>query len=110
VDANLNQSGSTDTTAILARLHLSPGFRYIRRSYGATGDGPKDYNVAELSEALPDRERVAYARLFAAAPDMLAALKQMRTSLNGRPGNFDAMLAAHRAIDAAIARAEGWGV
>ncbi len=49
----------------------------------------------------------ANARLMAAAPELLAACKQMVRSLNGSPNDFRGMLAAHRALDAAIAKADG---
>lgn len=44
--------------------------------------------------------------VHAAAPELLEAAKQMVRSLNGNPDDFAGMLAAHRALDAAIAKAE----
>jgi hypothetical protein len=60
-----------------------------------------EYGVEYVEEA------EANATLLTAAPDMFTALKQMQCSLSGSPGDFAGMLAAHRAVDAAIAKAEG---
>lgn len=50
-------------------------------------------------------ENAANAALIAAAPELLAACKQMSASLNGSPGDIEGISAAHQALDAAIAKA-----
>ena len=52
-------------------------------------------------------ERFANARLCAAAPDLLAACKQQLAALDGSPLDFAGIVAAHRALEASVARAEG---
>jgi hypothetical protein len=63
--------------------------------------------IEVLNNTREARERAeANARLIAAAPDLLAACRQMVASLNGSAFDTMGMLAAHRALDAAIAKAE----
>jgi hypothetical protein len=50
---------------------------------------------------------VAHARLIAAAPELLAALKQMVASAHPHPTAHPAMTAAWKVAHAAIAKAEG---
>ena len=60
--------------------------------------------MERLREAEAERDKLA--QLIAAAPKLLAACKQMAKSLSGSASDFSGML-AHRAVDAAIAKAEG---
>jgi hypothetical protein len=71
------------------------------------GDPPNDDDAPHQYCIVRGRDCEDNARLIAAAPDLLAACKQMQASLNGNPGDFANMLAAHRAIDAAVNKAEG---
>ena len=54
-------------------------------------------------------ERDANARLIAAAPDLLAALRQVVASAFPNPTEHPAMSAAWKVAEAAIAKAEGGG-
>lgn len=57
-------------------------------------DAPSGMNVATISAGLDAEETVANAKLIAAAPDLLAALKDML----GSTGSEQACAAAHAAI------------
>ena len=82
------------------KLHITTEDR-IYRSLVPIAEVGVDYN-----EPL-ESEQQANAILLAAAPDMLAALKSAQAALSD--GGFQGLLvdAALRAIDVAIARAEG---
>lgn len=79
----------------MAMLTLKASGTFIRVS----ADG---YAVAAVSQQLPDPE--AYARVFAAAPDLLVALKELRAVC---PLGTAKVAAALEAAGAAIAKAEG---
>jgi len=79
-------------TASLKRISDTP-LRSDGPRIRVAGDG---YLVAGVSAGMNDRD--AYAKLFAAAPDMLAALKKARRWI---PDNT-----ARDAVDAAIAKVE----
>ena len=49
----------------------------------------------------------ANAKLIAAAPDLLEACQHQLAALDARPYNFSQMLAAHRALQAAVTKAKG---
>lgn len=68
------------------------------------------YEVAVTSGRDSDGEEAANARLIAAAPDMLAALKEARDLLAGDLTGVEWKRACHAFVakaDAAIAKAEG---
>jgi len=79
-----------------------------------------DYTVTTISQDMNDREE--YARLFAAAPELLAALKQyvatypaFKSRPIGAPGSparieQDVLIAMEMAARTAIAKAEGTDV
>jgi hypothetical protein len=61
--------------------HISQSGTYVRKSNGSIGDGPKDFNVAEVNFP-EDPEGRANARLIAAAPELLYALQSVLACFN----------------------------
>ena len=76
---------------------------------------PEQFWIKDIVEPAPDKGYIknivsfsgyfgSYGpQLFAAAPDLLTALKEARDALNGAPNT----VGLHSEIDAAIAKAEG---
>ena len=66
-----------------------------------------DVPVPDVVVAMLPSTHHANARLIAAAPDLLAALKQVVSSAFPHPVNHPTMTAAWKVAQAAIAKAEG---
>lgn len=70
------------------------------------------YTVANISEGMNDRE--VYARLFAAAPDLLRALQTVRLMIQGQMieaavTDINTMRTLGEVVGSALAKAEGSG-
>jgi hypothetical protein len=81
--------------------------REAGRQYARGWGQPQVAMVVGLPEHRPDGERDANARLIAAAPALLAALKQMVASAVPNPDDHPSMTKAWKVAEAAIAKAEG---
>lgn len=77
-------------------------WRYVETAHGAeVHAGQFEIRLHWKGTADPADIR-AVMRLIAAAPALLKACQGMQKSLDGSPTDFAGMLAAHRALDAAV--------
>jgi hypothetical protein len=105
-DAAGEQSFHRGTPGLqVARVEHTPGPWTVNGTAIESAEFPVAY--VQDDRDVPVGDWKANARLIAAAPEMYAAIKQQLQSLDGRVGDFQGMLAAHRALDAAIAKVEG---
>lgn len=111
VKAEKNRGIPSIESAIISALDAVPSFTpgpwAVADSFydRGEGDGGPRWDVhVPNAQTVADVRREADARLIAAAPMMYEACKTMAESLNGSPTNFAGMLAAHRKLDAALAK------
>jgi len=60
-----------------APWHLSSSGNFVRKLVPTLGDGPRDFNICQVSATLDPAEKAANAKLIVSAPNLLNTLKQI---------------------------------